>query len=791
MRSYITQTRQTPYERMLSSILAVSVLGLLVSGLLDRPQPPLQWLFPCISLYLTWLGWEMYRGVQRFWLLDRSLEHSYEPWLGLGYALLAGIAIMLRLSGGLISPFYPIFYLAVAFLASVGTTSQGPAWFGYALLLEFASVLATGIHLHGSVGKGALHVLYLGIFAGSHHIFLAGLLRAATRHRNNKRQHELTPHTAPPAESVQGMTASSLEAMGNDHLALLALLKEGLDAHGCALLWLSQDNQTYEVIEIDTDAQSLTHGPFSIRTGTPASVFKGSTNVRLSRGGEHGLHLPYYDRHVQARALLAVPIRQGQNVRGAICIDRVRMAPFSAREEALLEAAAMVFGRALESERSHQRSDQELASLHQLHDIGQQLNQLHNETELAEKSLEAAASIAPFQWGFLSRYDQVSETHTVLATHGTCHGLEGQTFQLGNCLLSLSLKHGCPLPENGLIRGPGPYIAQVDPELPALASLMIFPLVLKREPVGCLVLGSEDAQCFVDIDRQKQLGALSHQLAALIDNSRYTEQIEDLVQHDNLTGLLNHRSFMERFRESFQAAQQQQRTLSLLLFDIDHFKHVNDRYGHPVGDRVLQQLAGLLRDTTGDIERTARYGGEEFALLLEDTSTMAALQLADKIRKQVAQLMFHSDGHDPDSFHVTISIGLATFPAHASDPETLVRRADEALFSAKSRGRNRAVLFQALDQRAPSIQPVSLESLDATPQKGWGWGSLPPSQDPEELVDPERWSWWTQSSQPPRAEQFMEADIASAPAESEHHNPLSPPPASEDPLHDHDPFPEV
>jgi diguanylate cyclase (GGDEF)-like protein len=124
--------------------------------------------------------------------------------------------------------------------------------------------------------------------------------------------------------------------------------------------------------------------------------------------------------------------------------------------------------------------------------------------------------------------------------------------------------------------------------------------------------------------------------------------------------------------------------------DVDHFKHVNVTYGHPVGDEVLRQVARVLQQAVRKIDIPARYGGEEFAVVLEATGSEGALNLAERIRRDVAALALDSD---KGQFHITMSIGIATFPDDAHERALLIERADASLYFAKENGRNRCVTF--------------------------------------------------------------------------------------------------
>jgi diguanylate cyclase (GGDEF)-like protein len=189
-------------------------------------------------------------------------------------------------------------------------------------------------------------------------------------------------------------------------------------------------------------------------------------------------------------------------------------------------------------------------------------------------------------------------------------------------------------------------------------------------------------------DRREMLGVIANQMAISLQNGRMYQALEEQATTDGLTGLVNHRTFQERFSAMLGRADRHKFKVSLILTDIDHFKKVNDTYGHPTGDQVLKRVASLLKASARKIDIVARYGGEEFALVLEATGRDGARQLAERIRAEVGQQTFQS-GKGP--FKATLSLGVATYPDDAREKAEIISRADQALYAAKHGGRNRTV----------------------------------------------------------------------------------------------------
>ncbi|WP_249009660.1 PAS domain S-box protein [Conexibacter sp. DBS9H8] len=229
----------------------------------------------------------------------------------------------------------------------------------------------------------------------------------------------------------------------------------------------------------------------------------------------------------------------------------------------------------------------------------------------------------------------------------------------------------------------------LDPALAAVAAeqsdAVAAPIVVGGQLWGCVAVGFKDGPAPADAEeRAARFAALA---GMAIANAQAWDAPARAASTDPLTGLANRRVFEERLAGEFERAQRHQRPLSLVLLDLDHFKAVNDRHGHPAGDRTLVEVARRLEQTARAGELVARIGGEEFAWLLPETDAGGALSAAERLREVIAGEPF------PDVGPVTISAGVCDAAAADSDEE-LRSRADRALYAAKASGRNTTRLFQ-------------------------------------------------------------------------------------------------
>ncbi|HET7565999.1 MAG TPA: diguanylate cyclase [Gemmatimonadaceae bacterium] len=182
------------------------------------------------------------------------------------------------------------------------------------------------------------------------------------------------------------------------------------------------------------------------------------------------------------------------------------------------------------------------------------------------------------------------------------------------------------------------------------------------------------------------------------DLARANSELHKMAVTDGLTGLFNRRHLEERLREMFEHSARLHEPLSCVMADIDHFKAINDRYGHQVGDEVLKQLAMLLRRVAREMDRVGRYGGEEFMVILPGTVLDACVTFAERARQEVADHVFTFDG---GTLRATMSCGVAAWPhPRIAERDELVKAADDALYVAKALGRNRVVRFDSAEFNA-------------------------------------------------------------------------------------------
>jgi diguanylate cyclase (GGDEF)-like protein len=252
-----------------------------------------------------------------------------------------------------------------------------------------------------------------------------------------------------------------------------------------------------------------------------------------------------------------------------------------------------------------------------------------------------------------------------------------------------------------------PEIIIMDMYMPGCNGMELAAVIRQQERymrVPILYLSGEE-------DREKQLKAMSqggddfltkpvdpkHLIATINNRGQRARALASLIVRDSLTGLYNHTYTLERLAQECTKAKQSGAALVMAIMDIDHFKQVNDTYGHPVGDRVICSLALFLKQRLRKSDTIGRYGGEEFVVILPAADEQEAFLVLDNIRESFAQL---KQPAGPTEFNVTFSAGLVEFDGNNQD--FLVEWADQALYQAKRNGRNQMVIYKSSDTTPPT-----------------------------------------------------------------------------------------
>lgn len=433
-------------------------------------------------------------------------------------------------------------------------------------------------------------------------------------------------------------------------------------------------------------------------SGAVGAVLKTDRPIHL-RPARSGAGLGYPS---SAAAFVGVPIRLHRWVVGVLVAERSRDAPFDEGSETVLGHAAEHLTHMVELERLLATMDRLKFEQERFLEAFNLLAEARTIEQASERLLEAARRVADQELAAVVLVEPGSDSLRVAALHAPEDlgpKLEGAAVPHdGQNLVSSAVRLGQTLPVAPVPEGAESPAARVfGPAWPVpLRSVKVVPIRHRTESIGALVLGTRKRARELDRDAVRILEAVAAQSAMSVVNAHLFEEVQRRATTDGLTGLVNHRRFQELLEEALARSHRFRRPVSVLMIDADHFKSINDTFGHPVGDLVLRRIAERLTAEARQTDVVARYGGEEFVMILEGTDADGARAMGDRIRERLQAERIEGEF---GKLSVTVSVGGAVSrqtesgPA-AADRADLLERADRALYRAKQRGRNRVELAE-------------------------------------------------------------------------------------------------
>ncbi len=502
-----------------------------------------------------------------------------------------------------------------------------------------------------------------------------------------------SPVTREQAEEL--ILRDAVEAVHHTTFVTLELVQTALRAHTVVLLWFDLRNEKLRIKELISESDDLVEGTIDPAGGVLGGISRRREVVRLSslRPGFRGL--AYYRTLPGITEFVGVPIIEQGHLRGILCVDRCENLPFTEREVQIVEDSASYILRGVENERMVASIERTRFEVGRFFEASRRLNSVLTPEEVYKVALESVREICDVDFGAVTLYDAQEDRHEVVYVDGDGaksrrDSWEKFAFDSNQGLVSMVIRNRHYLPVGGRLRDRRATVLTEEEDFSGLPSLLVLPLIVQDQVVGTLVVGHSERDRF-PAQRREMLEVIANQVAVTVQNARLYAQMETMAKYDALTNLPNRRSFTERLQQTMARHRRNGRTFGLVLTDIDHFKNVNDTYGHPVGDEVLRQVGRLFREELREVDLPARYGGEEFVMILEDTDLEGARQVANRLREAVARLCFQTE---KGPLQCTISMGIALGPWDSDEPHTLVDLADQALYYSKENGRNQVSVYR-------------------------------------------------------------------------------------------------
>jgi diguanylate cyclase (GGDEF)-like protein len=270
-------------------------------------------------------------------------------------------------------------------------------------------------------------------------------------------------------------------------------------------------------------------------------------------------------------------------------------------------------------------------------------------------------------------------------------------LQIPGRLLSLENERFALQPEtNSLVDSV--LAGSIEVSITAGGKVVYVPLIVDGQVVGCMAVDNLLSQQVIDEDQIGALKSLAGQIGMAILNARLFEDIEQQAITDGLTKLYVYRYFQQRLKEEIDRADRYSYSVALIMLDVDHFKSLNDTYGHLMGDKVLELLAGHIRGNIRRIDLAARYGGDEFIILLPEITEQEAWLMGSRLLNTLKQSSLKAP--NGELINAVVTLGVAMYPSDAVTGRDLIEAADQALYWAKKNNRGDICFFRTISQKA-------------------------------------------------------------------------------------------
>ncbi len=656
------------------------------------------------------------------------------PYIALGVILLN---FVVQVTGGIHSSLWPAYFLFAVLIAAFSQHPLGKTYATIGLIL--------GIETANLIAPKQVQAFRWEVFAG-YALSLAGVSlvtahimnRVRAKEQQVRNAHELLLARADAYDPLAAETRlddgnrqlSSVSAgrtQENAFAGLIDLIYTFVPAHTYALFLKEPiGTETAYVLKArrsDSAERSLLSVGEKL---TPNSIISGCARYtqpqyQSDREPSQG-RLGYYTQPLPVRSLLVIPlVQQDDQVIGVLAVDSLEAGAFSLETQDMLSRFTPFFLQIIDKIRVSQDLDMRAKHFKEFHNMSVVLNSSLELGEILERLAKEINVIVPHNFCVFVQFDDknkdavvvhqsgdvtikdenptlVARIRSTLTPETTGGSPEEQHFPVENSAILSQMLRQWEQGQSAPYHFPDPGDQGRETGLfddrtrltQPLRSLSCWRLAAGEKFIGAFFIGAVHANAFSEYQRNF-LDTLMNQVAVVMDNAILHQQIKNMAHTDGLTGLLNHRTFMVNMDKEFERLDRaESQHFSLLLFDIDHFKKVNDEHGHPIGDVALRTVAKVISQTARSIDFVARYGGEEFAIGMVGANTKEAKIMAERIRKTVESTVISAGNI---TLRKTVSIGVASYYPGCGKKEVLIAQTDKALYHAKHTGRNKVCLY--------------------------------------------------------------------------------------------------
>jgi len=475
---------------------------------------------------------------------------------------------------------------------------------------------------------------------------------------------------------------------------ILSIVKKTFAAQTAAIFLLNQHTNTIILKSIQSDRDyNREKTVFEPDQGVFKIVLESSKAYLTNEIEDTVALLPYHDDPGACTSVIASPVFVDKEVIGIIVVDSNERNAFSEDDIQLVETYGGVIAETIVNYNNLFEFENSTRLFSSFYEVSRGLNSNLKFDEILDLLMNILKSVFQYDRITITAYRSKNDRAEVIRVDGQIDDFpEGKVFTLDGGLNGWVIRKQRSLLVSDMEKGDYfmPRYNQQEKSNYGLRSFLAAPIGHHDSCFGAISIESRTQNMYQE-RHERILVMLANNFGVALERSYVLKQLESLATTDGLTGLYNYRFFVLRLKDEIERALRYKLKFSLLILDLDHFKRINDSYGHPAGDQVLKRVAGAIKTSTRNIDFVTRYGGEEFAVILIETSLADALVTAERIRRSIEELEIT---YQDTALRITISTGAIEFDGSIKNSDELIACADKALYRAKTDGRNRIIAYK-------------------------------------------------------------------------------------------------